>query len=108
MPPKRSTSRPSRSRSHMTTLASMTLDDLPLDEAARTALEALSRRLNRSPEVLAARAVRNIVADTEALLRAGERGLADVRAGRTVDGDAMEKWLESWGDDDEQEPPPCK
>ncbi|MDP2342235.1 MAG: hypothetical protein Q8O67_14860 [Deltaproteobacteria bacterium] len=34
-----------------------------------------------------------------------ERGLADVRAGRVVDGDAMEHWLSTWGDDDEAEPP---
>jgi predicted transcriptional regulator len=85
----------------------MTLNDLPLDDATRLALDALSRRLNRTPEELAARAVRDIVADTTALIAAAERGLADVKAGRTIDGDAMERWLESWGTDDEEEPPPC-
>ena len=34
-----------------------------------------------------------------------ERGLADIKAGRVVDGDAMERWLGSWGTDDELEPP---
>lgn len=85
----------------------VTLNDLPLDDATRSALEALSRRLNQSSEELAARAVRNFVADAEAFIGAAETGLADATAGRTVDSDAMERWLDSWGDDDEQEPPAC-
>jgi predicted transcriptional regulator len=30
-----------------------------------------------------------------------EEGLADVRAGRTVDGDVVLRWMESWGTDRE-------
>ena len=34
-------------------------------------------------------------------------GRADVAAGRTVDNNAMKAWVESWGSDDEKEPPAC-
>jgi len=34
-----------------------------------------------------------------------ERGLADVQAGRVVDGDAVLRWIESWGTDHELPPP---
>jgi predicted transcriptional regulator len=34
-----------------------------------------------------------------------EEGLADVRAGRVVDGDQVMRWLESWGTEHELPPP---
>lgn len=34
-----------------------------------------------------------------------EEGLADVRAGRLVDGGAVLRWLDSWGTDAETPPP---
>lgn len=35
-------------------------------------------------------------------------GLADADAGRLVDGEAVTKWLQSWGTGDEFPPPSCK
>jgi predicted transcriptional regulator len=34
-----------------------------------------------------------------------EEGLADLRAGRVVEGDAVMRWLESWGTEHELAPP---
>jgi predicted transcriptional regulator len=34
-----------------------------------------------------------------------EEGLADIRAGRVVDGDDVLRWLESWGTEQELPPP---
>ncbi len=34
-------------------------------------------------------------------------GLSDVEHGRVVSNAAMISWLSSWGDDDEQDAPPC-
>lgn len=34
-----------------------------------------------------------------------EEGLADVRAGRVVEGEAVMRWLESWGSENELPPP---
>ena len=40
--------------------------------------------------------------------RVVERGRADLKAGRVIDADAMDSWLDSWGSDDETEPPSCQ
>ena len=37
-----------------------------------------------------------------------ERGLADIEAGRFVPHEEVEKWLRSWGTDNELPPPKCK
>lgn len=34
-----------------------------------------------------------------------ERGLADVQAGRVMDGDEVLRWIESWGTEQELPPP---
>jgi predicted transcriptional regulator len=38
-------------------------------------------------------------------VQAIQLGLDDVHAGRVVDGDAVLKWIDSWGTDDELPPP---
>jgi predicted transcriptional regulator len=43
--------------------------------------------------------------DDVAQALAVEEGLADVQAGRLVDGESMLRWLESWGTDGELPPP---
>ncbi|MDP2346082.1 MAG: hypothetical protein Q8O67_34410 [Deltaproteobacteria bacterium] len=62
----------------------MTLNDLPLDVETRAALEALSRRMKRSPEQIAADAVRDVVRDTEALLTAIEVAKGQADNGETI------------------------
>lgn len=37
---------------------------------------------------------------------ADARALADFRAGRTISHEAMKRWLQSWGTEDELPPPP--
>ena len=36
-----------------------------------------------------------------------EEGLADAAAGRVVSHEKVAAWLDSWGSDDEMDPPPC-
>jgi predicted transcriptional regulator len=43
--------------------------------------------------------------DDVAQALAVEEGLADVRAGRLVEGDSVLRWLENWGTDRELPPP---
>jgi predicted transcriptional regulator len=67
----------------------MTLDDLNLDDATRVALAALSRRMKRTPEQIAAEAIREVVRDTEALLSAIEASVAQADAGSTM---TLDEW----------------
>jgi predicted transcriptional regulator len=43
--------------------------------------------------------------DDVAQALAVEEGLADIRAGRVVDGDQVMRWLEGWGTEHELPPP---
>ena len=67
----------------------MTLNDLALDDETRNALNALSRRMKRSPEEIAAGAIRDAVRDTEALFAALEHSTAQADRGETM---TLEEW----------------
>ncbi len=67
----------------------MTLTDLALDDDTRTALEALSRRMKRSPEEIASEAIREAVRDTEAMLASIEEAKAQADAGDTM---SIDQW----------------
>ena len=67
----------------------MTFDELTLDENTRSALEALSRRMKRSPAEIASEAIREVVRDTEAMLSAIESSRAEADAGETM---TLEEW----------------
>ena len=67
----------------------MTLDELSLDDDTRSALEALSRRMKRSPADIASEAIREVVRDTEAMLSAVEEAKAQADAGNTM---TVEEW----------------
>lgn len=45
------------------------------------------------------------VAHRAAVRADAEEGLADIRAGRVVDGDEVLRWIDSWGTDNESEAP---
>ncbi len=64
---------------------------LPLDDSTRAALEALSRRLGRSPEEIASRAIKDAVRDTEVLLDAIEEAKTQADEGRTM---TLDEWRE--------------
>lgn len=72
-----------------TTITRMTLDDLPLDLETRKALDAMSRRMRRSPEAIAADAVRDAVRDTEEMLAAIKRADQQIESGETM---TLDEW----------------
>lgn len=68
-------------------------------------LEKLAEQTKRSKSFLAAEAVNDFVdresSDVDRILA----GIADARAGRVVDGDAVKAWLQSWGTKKEKSRP---
>ena len=71
-------------------------------------LEHTATRLSRSKAWVIKDAVQRYLEQDERDARRLEEtreALADVEAGRLVEGDAMMDWLESWGGDNECEPP---
>jgi predicted transcriptional regulator len=68
---------------------------VPLDDDVASALDALARKEGSSPEQLAARAVRALV-ERQEYLAAIDEGLSDVAAGRVVDGEQVDSFLEDW------------
>ena len=77
---------------------------LPIDDALAKSLEETAKESGVSTTDFVTEAVR-VALEDHRYRDAVERGLADIKAGRVVDGDAMERWLGSWGTDDELEPP---
>jgi predicted transcriptional regulator len=78
----------------------------PIDDALARSLEETAKESGVSAADFVAEAVRVALADRR-YREAVARGLAAVKAGRVVDSDAMERWLRSWGDEDEAQPPAC-
>ena len=68
---------------------------IPLDDDVASALSALARKEGSSPEQLASRAVRALV-ERQEYLAAIDEGLDDVAAGRVVDGEKVDRFLEEW------------
>jgi predicted transcriptional regulator len=84
----------------------MTSIRMPDDLAER--LEQTARLMRRAKGWVINEAVREYVEREEQrqqMLRETQEGLADIDAGRVVDGEAVMAWLESWGTDHELEPP---
>jgi RHH-type transcriptional regulator, rel operon repressor / antitoxin RelB len=76
-----------------------------VDKKTRDRLQKLARATARSRSFLAAEAIRAFVDRNEWQIEAIKQGIADADAGRVVDGQRVEAWLESWGTDKETEPP---
>ncbi|PCJ44655.1 MAG: transcriptional regulator [Moraxellaceae bacterium] len=71
-------------------------------------LEKAAENLRRSKGWLINDALGEYLAREEAKVKLQEetqQALADVEAGRLVDGDEVIEWVESWGAQDEKEPP---
>ncbi len=71
-------------------------------------LEEAAERMRRSKGWIINDAVREYLAREERsnqMLEDTRAALADIRAGRVVEGDDVLDWLESWGDDKEKTPP---
>jgi predicted transcriptional regulator len=88
-------------------LFDMVTMNISLDEKIVEELKATAKAAGRPLDELAGDAFLDFL-EKEKRRRIVDRGLADVKAGRVVDGDAMERWLDSWGTDDEAEPPTCQ
>lgn len=71
-------------------------------------LEVTAQQLRRSKGWIINDAVREYVECRERRARRLEEtreALADMEEGRMIDGEAVMDWLESWGRDEEREPP---
>ncbi len=81
-----------------------------LDDNVITKLDALTRTTERSRAWLMAQAVTAYVEHESWQIEAIERSLAALRRGEAkfVEGEAVERWLASWGGDAEAGAPECK
>lgn len=84
-------------------MTSVRMPDELLDQLEQTAV-----KLRRSKGWIINDAVREYLSreDRKArMLDDTRQALADIKAGRVVDGEEVMDWLESWGTDAEREPP---
>ncbi len=84
-------------------MTSVRMPDELLDRLERTA-----GQMRRSKGWVIKDAVEEYVAREELKQQRNKETLEsweDYKAGRVIDGDEMMTWLESWGTDDEKEPP---
>ncbi len=88
-------------------LLDMVTVNISLDEKLVEELKAAAKASGRAVDELAGEALLDFLEKAKRG-RMVDRGRVDVKAGRVVDGDAMERWLDSWGTDDETEPPKCQ
>lgn len=79
---------------------------VPADVKRR--LDKLAKATSRTRSWLAADAVAAYVREQDWQLAEIEEGLKDADAGRVVAHEEVRRWLNSWGTDNEQAPPPCK
>jgi predicted transcriptional regulator len=71
-----------------------TMQSVSVKEAAHQLVDQLPEDTNWDKVLFAIQARRDI-----------EAGMADIEAGRLIDGDEVMEWLESWGTENELEPP---
>ena len=76
-----------------------------IDSDTKKRLDALARRSKRSRSFLAAEAVAAYVEAEEWQLSEIQAGIDDVKNGRVISHERIEKWLRSWGTGREIKPP---
>ncbi|MCZ8061833.1 ribbon-helix-helix protein, CopG family [Silanimonas sp.] len=82
----------------------MTVTSVRLQPDVETGLAAISEKLQRSRNWVINEAVREYVAKRaadDALWADTLEAIEDVAAGRVVDGEAVHRWMRSWGTADE-------
>ena len=87
---------------------SSTTITIRLPVAVRRRLDRLARATARSRSYLAADAIADYVKTQEWQLQRIREGVADLRAGRVIPHEEVEKWLDSWGTEHELPPPRCE
>lgn len=86
----------------------MSMTSVRMPDELMERLEHTADRLRRSKGWIIKDAVREYVEREERkakMLEETREALADVEAGRVVEGRAVMEWLESWGAPEEKEPP---
>lgn len=68
-------------------------------------LERLARETRRSPEAVLGDALESYLDLGERQIARIRQGLEEARRGETVPHEAVEKWLASWGTENELDPP---
>ena len=86
----------------------MPMTSVRMPEELMDKLEGMSEKLHRSKGWIIKDAVSQYLEkmeQREQMLIETRRAMADVAKGDVVDGDDVMAWLESWGRDNEKEPP---
>lgn len=86
----------------------MAMTSVRMPDELMQKLEKIAEKLRRSKGWVINDAVENYIEQTERqarMLEETQEALADVKAGRIVDGDAVMEWLDSWGTEEERTPP---
>ncbi len=86
----------------------MAMTSVRMPDELMKKLEQVAENLRRSKGWIINDAVRGYVDQAEKqarMLEETQEALADIKAGKTVEGDAVMEWLESWGTTKERMPP---
>ena len=76
-----------------------------VDETDKQRLEALARSTGRSRSFLAAEAIAEYLAVNEWQIAGIKAAMEDLERGERIEHEAVRKWVESWGEEDELKPP---
>ncbi|OMH36591.1 CopG family ribbon-helix-helix protein [Motiliproteus sp. MSK22-1] len=86
----------------------MSVTSVRLSQEVEAPLENLSAKLDRSKNYLINQAVKEFVARQameESRWTDTLQALDSVKSGKSIDGNEIENWLQSWGSKDEKAPP---
>jgi predicted transcriptional regulator len=76
-----------------------------VDERDKARLEALAQSTGRSRSFLAAEAIAEYLAVNEWQIAGIEAAIEDLEGGERIEHEAVRKWVESWGSENELKPP---
>lgn len=76
-----------------------------LDEDVKTRLEKQAAREERSAGYLAQLAIQNLLEEREYFYEQMDLAIAEADKGVFISGEAMHRWIESWGTENELPPP---
>lgn len=79
-----------------------------IDDKTKERLEHLAAATARSKSYLVSTAINGFIEANEWQIQAIEKAVKSADMGHFVDHEEVEKWVESWGANEELEPPKCK
>ena len=74
---------------------------MQIPDELKQQLDEVAASEGRSVSEIAAAALENYLAQHQENVASIRRGIDDLEAGRTIDGDLVDRWLASWGTDHE-------